>query len=90
MRPACQLWAFNAEVTAPPGIAPPPRSHSWPTVLVFLFGMLGEAAFESVPLSPSVTSIRRGQGCPQQCLLAAWTFFVHPRIFLLPQRGPWA
>ena len=61
MRPACQLWAFNAEVTAPSGIVPPPRSHSWPTVLVFLFGMLGEAAFESVPLSPSVTSIRRGQ-----------------------------
>ena len=86
----CQLWAFNTEVIASPRIAPPSRPYSWSIMLVFLFGMPGEAVLESVPLSPSVTSVRRGQGCPRQCLLAAWTFFVHPRTFLLPRRGPWA
>ena len=90
MRQDCQLWAFNAEVTASPGIAPPPCSHSWPTVLVLLFGMPGEAVFKGVPLSPSVTLVRRGQGCPWRHLLAAWTFFVHPQTFLPPRRGPWA
>ena len=90
MRPDCQLWAFNAEVTAFPGIAPPPHPHSWSTMVVFLFGMLGEAVLESVPLSPSMTSVCRGQGCPQQRLLADWTLFVHPRTFLLPRRGHWA
>ena len=34
MRPYRQLWAFNAEVTASPEIAPPPCFHGWPTVLV--------------------------------------------------------
>ena len=34
MRPDRQLWAFNVDVTASPGIAPPPCSHGWPTVLV--------------------------------------------------------
>ena len=87
MRPDCQLWAFNTEVTASPRIAPPPRPHSWPTVLVFLFGMPGKAVLKDVSLSPSVTSVRRGQGCPRRRLLAAWTFFVHPRTFLLPRRG---
>ena len=90
MQPDYQLWAFNTEVTASPGIAPPPRPHSWPTVLVLLFGMPGEAVFKGVPLSPSVTLVRRGQGCPRQRLLAAWTFFVHPQTFLFPRRGPWA
>ena len=33
MRPDRQLWAFNAEVTASPGIAPPPCSHGWSTML---------------------------------------------------------
>ena len=28
---------FNAEVTTSPGIAPPPCSHGWPTVLVLFF-----------------------------------------------------
>ena len=41
MRPGCQLWAFNAEVTASPGIAPPPHPHNWSTVLVFCLGCLG-------------------------------------------------
>ena len=90
MRPDCQLWAFNAEMTASLGIAPPPRPHSWPTVLVFLFGTSGEAVFEGMPFSPSVTSVHWGQGCPRQCLLAAWTFFVHLQTFLFPRRGPWA
>ena len=34
MRPDRQLWAFNAELTASLGIAPPPYSHGWPIVLV--------------------------------------------------------
>ena len=33
--PDHQLWAFNVEVTASPGIAPPPCFHGWPTMLVF-------------------------------------------------------
>ena len=87
MRSDCQLWAFDAEVTAHPGIAPPPCPHNWPTVLVFLFGMPREAAFKSVPLSPSMTSVRRGQGCLRQRLLTAWTFFIHPWTFILPRHG---
>ena len=50
MRPDCQLWAFYAEVIVYPGIAPPPHPHSWPTVLVFLFGMPEEAVLKSVSL----------------------------------------
>ena len=34
MWPNHQLWAFNAEVTASPGIALPPYFYGWPTVLV--------------------------------------------------------
>ena len=34
MRPNHQLWAFNVEVTASPGIVPPPYFHGWPIVLV--------------------------------------------------------
>ena len=44
-------------MTASPGIAPPPRPYSWPTVLVLLFGTLGRTVFEGVPLSPSVTLV---------------------------------
>ena len=29
-----QPWAFNTEVTASPGIAPPPCSYGWPTMLI--------------------------------------------------------
>ena len=29
-----QLWAFNAEVTASPRIAPPPCPYDWLTMLV--------------------------------------------------------
>ena len=72
MWPDYQLQAFNAEVTASPRIAPPPCPHSWPTVLVLLFRTPGEAAFKGVSLSPYLTLVRRGQGCPRQCLLAAW------------------
>ena len=65
MWPDCQLRAFNAEVTASPRIAPPPRPHSWPTVLVLLFGMPGRTVFGGLPLSHSVTLVCRGQGCPR-------------------------
>ena len=71
MQPNCQLRAFNAEVTASPGIAPPPCPHSWPTVLVLLLGTPGEAVFEGVPLSPSMTLVCRGKDCHRRCLLAA-------------------
>ena len=86
MRPDCQLRAFNAEVTTFPRIAPPPRPHSCPTVLVLLFGRLGGLVFEGVLLSPS----GRGQDGPRRCLLTAWAFLTHPRTFLLSQRRPWA
>ena len=45
MRLDCQLRVFNAEVTAFPRIAPPPRPHSWPTMLVLLFRTSGRAVF---------------------------------------------
>ena len=56
----------------------------------FLLGTPGEAVLKGLPLSPSVTSVRWGQDCPLQRLLAVWTFFVRPRTFLPPRRGPWA
>ena len=89
MQPDCQLRAFNAEVTASPEIASPSCPHIWPTVLVLLFRTPGKAVFEGVSLFSSVTLVCRGQSCPRRRLLAAWTFFVHPRTFLLPRRGPW-
>ena len=42
MRPNRQLRAFTTEVTASPRIAPPPCSHSWPTMLVLLLGRPGK------------------------------------------------
>ena len=75
-------------MTASPGIAPPPCSHGWPTVLVFfLLGMPWEAIFKGIP--PFLLTIGRGQDCPQRCLLATWTPFVHPRAFLPPRHEPW-
>ena len=90
MRLDCQLRVFNAEVTAFPRIAPPPRPHSWPTMLVLLFRTSGRAVFGVVPLSPFVTLAGREQGHPRQCLPAVWTFLICTRTFLLPWRGPWA
>ena len=90
MRADCQLWAFNAEVIAYPRIAPPPRPHSCPTVLVLLFGITGRAVFEGVLFSPSVTLVGRGKDGHWQCLLAAWAFLTYPQTFLLSRRGPWA
>ena len=57
MRPDCQLQAFNVEVTASPGIAPPSYPQNWPTVLVLLFRTPGRAVFEGVPPSPSVALV---------------------------------
>ena len=84
------MWAFNAEMTSSPRIAPPQRPHNCPTVLVLLFGTTGRAVFEGVLLSPSVTLVDRGKDGPQRWLLAAWAFLTHPRTFLLSRRGPWA
>ena len=89
MWPERLLWAFNADVTVSPWIAPPPSSYVWPTVLVLFLGMLCEAAFNGVPLFPSMISVSQEQDCPQRCFLAIWTFFIRPRAFLLPRRGPW-
>ena len=35
-------------------------------------------------------SVRRGQGCPCQYILAIWTFFVRPWAFLPSWHRPWA
>ena len=40
-----QLWAFNVEVTASPGIAPPPCPYGWPTVLVLFAWDAQEGGF---------------------------------------------
>ena len=90
MRPDCQLQAFNAEVTAFPRIAPPPRPHNCPTVLVLLCGMIRRVVFEGVLLFPSMTLVGQGQDGPRRRLLAAWAFLTHPRTFLLSRCGSWA
>ena len=64
----CQLQAFNAEVTASPRIATPPRPYNCPTVLVLLFGTTRRGDFEGVLLSPSVTLVGQGQDGPWRCL----------------------
>ena len=82
---------FNAEVTTSPGIAPPPCSHGWPTVLVLFFlGMPWEAVFKGMLPFLLMISVGRGQDCPRRYLLAVWTLFVHLRVFLPPRHGPWA
>ena len=70
MRPDCQLWAFNAEVTDSSIIAPPPCPHSCSSMLILSFGTIGRAALDGVLLFPSMTSVRRGQDSPRQCLPA--------------------
>ena len=90
MRPNHQLWAFNVEVTASPGIAPPPCSHGWPTVLVLFLGMSWEAVFKGMPPLLLTILVGQGQDCSRQYLLAVWTLFVHPRALLPPRHGPWA
>ena len=71
-------------------IAPPPYSHGWLITLVLSLRTLWKAAFGSVTLFPSVTSVCQGQDCPWQRLLAIWTFFIRPRTFLPPQCWLWA
>ena len=90
MRSGCQLWVFNTEVTASPGIAFLPCSYGWPIKLETSFGMLEGTASSDVALSPSVILVCRGQGHPRQYILAVWIPFVHPRTFLPPRHGPWA
>ena len=77
-------------MTAYPGIAPPLYSHGWFVALVLSLGTLWETAFGGVLLLPSVISVYREQDCPRQRLLAVWTFFVRPRIFLPSRCEPWA
>ena len=90
MRPDYQLQAFNAEVTAFLRIAPPPRPHSCPIILVLLFRTTGRVVFEGVLLSPSMNLVGWGQDGPRWRLLAAWAFLTHPQMFLPSRRGPWA
>ena len=71
MRPDCQLWAFIAEVTASPIIAPPPYPRSCPPVLVLLFGTTRRAALEIVLLFPFMTPVHRGRDGLRRCLPTA-------------------
>ena len=74
MRPDCQLWAFNEEVTDSSIIAPPPCLHSCPPMLVLSFRTTGRVALDGVLLFPSMTPVRRGQVGPRRCLLAVLGF----------------
>ena len=84
------MWVFNVEVTAYPRIALPLFFHGCLVAPVLSLRMLWETALGGVRLSPSVISVRQGQGHLRQYILAVWTFFVRPRTFLPPQHGPWA
>ena len=72
------------------GIALPLYSHGWLIALVLSFGTLWEIAFGGVPLFCPMISVCREQDCPRQRVLTVWTFFIRPRTFLPPRRGPWA
>ena len=52
--------------------------------------MLEGIASGDVAFSPSVILVCRGQGRPQQYILAVWISFVRPWPFLPPRLGPWA
>ena len=51
------MWAFNAEVTAYPGIALPLYSHDCLIALVLSLGTLWETAFGGMPLSPVLGNV---------------------------------
>ena len=75
-------------MTASPRIAPPPCPYGWPIGLGTSFWMLEGTASGDVAFSPSMILVCRGQGHPQQYILAVWIPFVRPRVFLPPRHGP--
>ena len=78
-------------MTASPGMAPLPCSHSWLTVLVlFAWDALGgcpqrHAALPSYDFDWSRTGLSSAMSLGNLDSL-----FVHPRVFLPPRHGPWA
>ena len=85
-----QLWVFNMEVTASPGVAFLPYSYGQPVGLGISFGILKGIASGDVAPSSLVILACREQGRPRQYILTAWIPFIRPRALLPPQRGPWA
>ena len=79
----CQLWVFNADVAAFPGVAFLPCSYGQLVGLgipfvIFMGIVLGDVA----PSYPVILACR-GQGRPWQFILAVWIPFVRPRTLLL-------
>ena len=86
----CQLWVFNMEVGASPGVASPPCAYGQPIGLRISFAILeGIASGDVVPFSLVILACR-GQSRPRQYNLAVWIPFIHSRALLPPRRGPWA
>ena len=86
----CQLWAINAEVTGSSTIAFSPCSHSYPPMLVTLFGDDGEGCGGwRTALSSQDTSSPRT--C---CSSAICPSSFEPSLVILrrfpPRLGPWA
>ena len=75
------------KMKAPLGTAFLLCSYGWPIGLGTSFGMLEGTVSSNVTLSPFVILVCRGQGSPQQYILAVWNSFVHPRAFFLLGMG---
>ena len=90
MGSGCQLWVFNMEVIASPGVAFLPCSYGWPIGLRISFRIFrGIASGDVAPSSPVILACR-GQGRPRKYILAVWIPFVRPQASLPPWRGLWA
>ena len=91
----CQLCVYNMEVTAFPRGCLPTYSpmaifpYNQPIWLRISFVILEWMSSGDVTLFSPMILACRGQGRPQQYILAVWIPFIRPRA-LLPQRGPWA
>ena len=87
-RSGCQLWVFNTEVTAPPGVVSPPFPYGQPIRLGISFAILEWIATSDVALFSPLILVCRGQGRPRQYNLAVWIPFIRPRALLPPRCGP--
>ena len=85
----CQLWVFNAEVTAFPRVAFLPCSYSQLVGLGIPFVIFKGIVLGDMAPSYPVILACRGKGHPRQYILAVWIPFVRPRILLLSRRKPW-
>ena len=85
----CQLWVFNAEVTAFSRVAFLPCSYGQLVGLRIPFVVFKGIVLDDVAPSYPVILACRGQGRPQQYILAVWITFVHPRTLLLSRHEPW-